>query len=157
MIHCVVNSSLELLFFKDIAYPHHRKGMPFDIFIGGILDYLFSICFTFTWDHFSSCLCAAPCSEWLVDSMDSLALRLPFGFHLWKTLVGKQRAGWERGVDTYSMSSVFSSGTGRKKWYYMWLYFTPTCRILQFSMFNFMNSGEKQFTFGSSFELQNSL
>lgn len=71
-----------------------------------------------------------------------------------KTLVGKQRAGWERGVDTYSMGSAFPPGAGGKRWYYMWLYFTPTCRILQFSMLKFMNSGEKQFTFGSSFELE---
>lgn len=90
--------------------------------------------------------------------MDSLALRLLFGFHPWKALVGSQRAGRERDVDMYPSDSAFLPTRPREA------RDDITCDFIQllpselpFSILKPMHSEEKQLTFGSSFELENSL
>lgn len=81
-------------FFKDFACPHYRKGMPFDIWIGGILGCFLFICSTLTWDPFS--LLSVPfCSKRLIPWP-----LLPSGFQLVSIYVQYSREQDEREIWT---------------------------------------------------------
>lgn len=72
----------------------------------------------------STCLCpACALRGWLHGLPCSQA---SIGFHPSKALAGEQRAGEK--VAWISTPPALLSFPPGKRWYYMWLYFTPTCR-----------------------------
>lgn len=74
LMQCV-NPSCELLFLKNITYPHYKKEMP----LLSVLVEFWGDCSPFAHPSLgssSACLCIALCSERLI-----LWTPLPSGFH----------------------------------------------------------------------------
>lgn len=111
-------------FFREIVCPRYRKGMPFDVCIGGILGCCSPLAPPLPAIHLTPLF--ALLLE--VNSTDSLALRLPFGFHPWKAPTGEQKAGQERSLDIYPVTLLsFSPGLGRQEMLlHVTLFYSPS-------------------------------